>query len=42
MGMIRWIVDNQRYNADYLAIPRRTNAAGQRAKLDTPRTVHCG
>lgn len=21
MGMIRWIIDNQRYNADYLAIP---------------------
>lgn len=21
MGMIRWIMDNQRYNADYLAIP---------------------
>ncbi len=31
--MIRWIMDNQRYNADYLAIPGTSDAAGRRAKL---------
>lgn len=35
MGMIRWIMDNQRYNADYLAIPgvQAMQQAGERYGL---------
>ncbi len=33
MGMIRWIIDQERYNADYLALPGEAamQAAGEKA-----------
>lgn len=41
MGMIRWIMDNQRYNADYLAIPgvQAMQQAGEQSWTNATHTV---
>lgn len=43
MGMIRWIMDNQRYNADYLAIPgvQAMQQAGEQSWTNATHG-HCG